>query len=1126
MAVKAGEPCIPLTLQRSRLKAEEKTLDFEFEVVSAQFNRRGRYALQLTVENPLLQGSGAGVRLRVDSGDIIQSSTGITDTIEQSNLNQIYSFQRRKFTFTLPRGFCKNDRNHDVRLRIEALHFPGRAERMRMSRQVGEAFFAIYPRTNQPRMKLSAGRDEDWYRYSAVMALLRVGSEQPAMHCGRLAFTASLHEHRPPTTLTLSPPLPAGTQEEDQQAAGTAPTPAPLDIPVPSRSLRTPESAYHSLPTEGRACSLERLRADPVLSSSLELPGDSADEHLSSSFSSSSVPAPRRPLSCSSFHLSSSDYSLDLASSPAQVSKSPARTEEPRHAQVAGGGHMAHVGKEAITVTLHGASNLPTTRDGRVPWPYVVIKTSRGAKQKLEATHASSVPTHTPTWEEEVTVEMDAEDAGWAALTLTVADKATKEALGTFQLPVRHLQPFQPYHCTLVLPRTQDPAGTVLHVTIIRKRSFIPRCDGLSYVALEVLLQGLSAPLATPSGALVAVARVVTNVQEYKHHMEKHPISCPGMSPTTITFPDPPAAAFNITRAANHGYPQMSRPAGPPEQPTWDTSFLFQGRDVATIFSEDTALAIEYYPYKAMWDAPGTLVPVGYSVLPLTSCVFRELAAQSGGMRVDGLAVQGTDLKTTSGAIPTVGLCLQLLRLERPTAFLTPSGSDALPSLDPTTTDTLQRGEELQAAPLHPFYCQLHHDDVSLPAADAVASILPRKKPFPRGTGAPSEERSFSSCPIAADLRPHLLHLHAPPSPPVLALPQHPKQAPVSYGGFPSQGFAGVSLQSQEIIGDNQELVTARKTGGAGGSGGMAGDSSSPEEVSSYRQAMKRMAGDLLSLRRHVTSLEVENGHLRRSLASQEELGHALLTDVDLDVMTQEELLDRLATLKRMLVASTAEMRRLKNRVQQLQNELIRKNDREKDLVLLQQAHRQQQATLRRCQEKVAKTKGLEETVRQQEKVIEMMERVLQEKLTGVSRSTEKTAGEALSREVYTTLLAEDCRLREELARPPLSLPPITLRPPVLPTVFGGAEKLSLLARLEEAQARRRVLERQPAWFGSVPAGGGSKEVGTREAGARHSSAGVGAWLPPHLHLEPAGDLHGPPKKTAAPGPAALAHAQ
>ncbi|KAM6301762.1 coiled-coil domain-containing protein 33 [Podargus strigoides] len=1024
MAGKAGKPRIPLALQCSRLKAEEKTLDFEFEVVSAQFNRRGHYALQLTVENPLLQGSGTGVQLRINSEEVIPSSTGITDTIEQSDLSQVYSFQRRKFTFILPRGFCKNDKNHDVRLHIEALHFPGRAERLRRSRRVGEAFFAIYPRTNQPRMKLSAGKDKDWYRYSAAMALLRVGSQQPAMHCGRLAFTASLHEHRPPTTLPSSP----RTQEDHQQAAGTASASASplLGIPIPSRSLRTPESAYHSLPTEGCSRSPERLQADPVLSSSPEFSGDSADEHPSSSSSSSSVPTPRRPLSCSSFHLSSPGYSPDPSSLPAQVSETPAGTEEPGHTLGAGRGHVAPVGKEVIAVTLHGASNLPATREGGVPWPYVVVKTSRGDEQKSKTTHASLAPTHAPTWEEEVMVEIDAEDVGQTALTLTVADKATKEALGTFQLPVRHLQPFQPHHCRLVLPRPRDPVGTALHVTIVRKGSFIPRCHGLSYVALEVLLQGLSAPLATPTGALVAVARVVTNVQEYKHRMEKHPTTCPGVNPTTITFPDPPAAAFSIARAANQGYPQMSRPAGPPEQPTWDTSFLFQGQDVATIFSADTALVIEYYPYKALWDAPGTLIPMGYSVLPLTSRVFRELAAQSGGIRVDGLTVQGTDLKTTAGDIPTVALCLQLLRSERPVTLLTPSISDALPSLNLATAGMLERGEMLQTVPTRPFYCQLHQDNVSLPAADAMASILPGKWPLPRGTGGSEEWRS------------------------------------------------------QQVTEDHQEPVSDGETGGEWDIEGTRGDSRVPRagpgspvgqswaavgstlpEVSSYRLALKRMAGDLLSLRQHVTSLEVENGHLRRSLASQEELGHHLLADVDLDVMTREELLDRLATLKRKLAASTLEMRSLKDRVQRLQNELIRKNDREKDLVLLQRAHRQQQAALRRCQEKAAKTKGLEETVRQQEKVIKAMERMLQEKLAGLGRSTEKPAGEGLSGELYTTLLAENRRLREELARPPHPSPPIAPRLPALPVVFGGAEKLSLLARLEEAQARGRVLERQ-----------------------------------------------------------------
>lgn len=145
----------------------------------------------------------------------------------------------------LPSGYCKNDKNHDVRLRIEALHCPGTPLRRK---RVGEAFFAIYPRPDQPRVKLLAGRDEDWYRYSAVLALLRAGSEQPAMHCGRLAFTAALHEHQPPAVVSPAPSPHA--QDRGHRAASTAPSPASPAGPSPSVPLHSPESAYHSLPTE------------------------------------------------------------------------------------------------------------------------------------------------------------------------------------------------------------------------------------------------------------------------------------------------------------------------------------------------------------------------------------------------------------------------------------------------------------------------------------------------------------------------------------------------------------------------------------------------------------------------------------------------------------------------------------------------------------------------------------------------------------------------------------------------------------------------------------------------------------------------------------------------------------
>ncbi|KAM6425881.1 coiled-coil domain-containing protein 33-like isoform 1-T2 [Liasis olivaceus] len=226
MAGKAGEPRVPATLQKSRLKAEEKVLDFDFQLESVQFNEIGRYALRLTAENPLVEGSGAGVQLQVNEGEVLHTNTATTDLVEQTNLSEVYMFEKRRFLFILPKGFCKNDKNHDARLRIEALRLHGSF--LKTSVKTGEAFFAIYPRTNQPRMNLFASKEEDLYRYSDIMVLLRAGSDDLAMHCGRLAYTVSFHEHRPGakreipiTPRHLSPLLPR-KEGKMQMEVGTA----------------------------------------------------------------------------------------------------------------------------------------------------------------------------------------------------------------------------------------------------------------------------------------------------------------------------------------------------------------------------------------------------------------------------------------------------------------------------------------------------------------------------------------------------------------------------------------------------------------------------------------------------------------------------------------------------------------------------------------------------------------------------------------------------------------------------------------------------------------------------------------------------------------------------------------
>uniref|UniRef100_A0A8B9SEM1 Coiled-coil domain containing 33 n=1 Tax=Apteryx owenii TaxID=8824 RepID=A0A8B9SEM1_APTOW len=632
-------------------------------------------------------------------------------------------------------------------------------------------------------------------------------------------------------------------------------------------------------------------------------------------------------------------------------------------------------------------------------------KTSRDEQQEARVTHASSEPTHSPTWEEEVTVEINAEDAGWEGETCGGPWKEEDGGLGGAGLISSEV---------CFGPRKKDPAGTSLYVTVVRKGSVIPRCEGMDYAGLEVR--------AEPGRRLRSGVGEAEDGPKLVAGLADRPAARPGVCLTTVAFPEPSAADFSLPRAAHRGCPQMTSPAGPAEKPTWNTSFLFQGRDGATIFSEDAALAIEYYPHKASECSPGSLLaPLGYSVLPLPPGVYRRLAAERGGLRVDGLPVQGTGLKTASGAAPAVRLCLRLVGCERPQTFLSPCSRAALPSLHPASLAKPEGAEEPLRDQQDPFW----------------------------------------------DM----------------------------------------------------------------------------QETNNYRLVLERMADDILSLRQHVTSLEMENSKLRRSLTMHEDLGRMLLSDID--------------------------MRRLKDRVQQLQNELIRKNDREKDLVMLQRVHQQQQAALRKYQEKMAKMKGLEETVRQQEKVIQTMERMLEERLSGAGKGTEKPAGgckqrrgegapqggrvpvlsasscsgpagEALAGELYSTLLAENRKLREELARPRHPSPPIAPPPQALPVragsgmrargwvgreltplcvsalllvlfnlqdVFSSSEKLSLLAKLEKAQARipprslSQLEEAARRW------GREKQELSTRlleqDHGFRassssfaHDPAAVSAWVP------------------------------
>ena len=112
-------------------------------------------------------------------------------------------------------------------------------------------------------MNLFASRDEDLYRYSDIMVLLRAGRDELAMHCGRLAYTVSFHEHRPvaqrrtPITPRRLSPLPPGKQGEMPVETSQTNYPPPLQylgIPHQTGPVSIAEPPFpFSLTAESRA---------------------------------------------------------------------------------------------------------------------------------------------------------------------------------------------------------------------------------------------------------------------------------------------------------------------------------------------------------------------------------------------------------------------------------------------------------------------------------------------------------------------------------------------------------------------------------------------------------------------------------------------------------------------------------------------------------------------------------------------------------------------------------------------------------------------------------------------------------------------------------------------------------
>ncbi|KAG5273538.1 hypothetical protein AALO_G00152470 [Alosa alosa] len=110
-------------------------------------------------------------------------------------------------------------------------------------------------------------------------------------------------------------------------------------------------------------------------------------------------------------------------------------------------------------------------------------------------------------------------------------------------------------------------------------------------------------------------------------------------------------------------------PAGCPQQrPVWRHSFLFLGRDCATVFTPGAALVLELYPTTTVMNSVSWHLrsPVGFCMLFLDQGLYRKLMSERGhrGFRVPQLPLQGSHLQTTTGSTPSVSIVLRLIGSE------------------------------------------------------------------------------------------------------------------------------------------------------------------------------------------------------------------------------------------------------------------------------------------------------------------------------------------------------------------------------------------------------------------------------------------------------------------------------
>lgn len=652
------------------------------------------------------------------------------------------------------------------------------------------------------------------------------------------------------------------------------------------------------------------------------------------------------------------------------------------------GSYLNGVDNYEVVVQVHSACDLPSNSQGGPPQPYVTGQTTDDEQRSglsQSVTHATLHATYSPLWEELLVVKVSKENFQTQDLILSLVDHPSKTLITTFKIPLQSLKPFYPFH--MELEKVESGTKAKLFITLMLKTDELSLPSLHSEIfGLEVVLRHFTAVLADKCAApLMAVVRVVPNFTQYRQgYLDSKPRqACIKTKKVKCPSADLSSQLVSIGNENQDDNVPQITFSGEPSEQPKWEQMFFFHADGSSLFSSFSALVIEYF---------NTSQVVSFGRWEPRFPIGFSYHNLDHSLR----ALLHRDDATMGVRIDNVAVLDSQLQSK---------------SGEPVTVNVILR---LVTKKRPDHMLSSSHYGV-LPVVDMASNKSDTS--FTQDGINNSKKESITSSinrtmPLPMINQNHVNHMSNPAS----AQRSNPptEQSGVN-GGLDASTLSILEQQNKEI--------------------------------GKHRYAMKKMADDIIQLRSEATRLQAANSRLRLEIELRSDSDYLKSLPSQVENTTHAELVQRIVIIKGSLDEQTAINRELRLEIQSLQNQLIKKNEKEKEFYKLQDAHKNQLVLLQKMQERLRRTKTLEETCKKQEKVIIRLEDFLanpkpKEKETKSEEDETKTINEALSE--------ENRRIRAKL-----------LNNERTNNVVGDLDRLQVHDKLQRAEGRVAALEKE-----------------------------------------------------------------